>query len=162
MLHSCMNWTSATSIGPRPAHPSRMRVLSEHCESTDLPLSYREGSDLVGKDSSRGSVRLFSRPRIPLSPFFSAFAHRLRADCEDARAHSRKRKWAYSAQFWCNISSFRINTCKSVSKQRTSTTFRMNTYEKTRGVGGLILTFSSIIIVTAYAPLAGGALSGVN
>jgi len=36
----------------------------------------------------------------------------------------------------------------------------MNTYEKTRG--GLILTFSSIIIVTAYAPLAGGALSGVN
>ena len=38
----------------------------------------------------------------------------------------------------------------------------MNTYEKTRGVGGLIFTFSSIIIVTAYAPLAGGALSGVN
>src|SRR5712664_15298 len=33
------------------------------------------------------------------------------------------------------LTSFRINTCKSVSKQRTLTPFRMNTYEKT-GVGG--------------------------
>src|SRR5260370_42269966 len=30
---------------------------------------------------------------------------------------------------------FRINTCKSVSKQTTLTTFRMNTYEKTVGRG---------------------------
>jgi|SRR2546427_1311795 len=165
MLHSCMNWTSATSIGPRPARTSRMRVLSEHCESTNLPLFYREGSDLVGKDSSRGSVRLFSRRKIPLSPFSSNFANRFRKhrkDRRDARVHSRMRKWAYSAQFWGNVTPFRINTCKSVSKQRTSTPFRMNTYEKTRGVGGLILTFSSVIIVTAYAPLAGGALSSVN
>jgi hypothetical protein len=28
------------------------------------------------------------------------------------------------------LTTFRINTCKSVSKQRTLTTFRMNTYEK--------------------------------
>jgi len=33
---------------------------------------------------------------------------------------------------------------------------------KKHGVGGRTLTSSSIIIVTAYAPLAGGALSGVN
>src|SRR6266849_10083892 len=33
------------------------------------------------------------------------------------------------------VSPFRMNTCKSVSKQRTLTTFRMNTYEK-RGEGG--------------------------
>ncbi len=39
------------------------------------------------------------------------------------------------AQFWCNISPFRINTSKSVSKQRTLTTSRMNTYEK-QAVGG--------------------------
>src|SRR5229473_4383239 len=32
------------------------------------------------------------------------------------------------------ISPFRMNTCESVSKQRTLTTFRMNTYEK-RGEG---------------------------
>ena len=31
---------------------------------------------------------------------------------------------------------FRINTCKSVSKQTTLTTFRMNTYAK-RGEGGV-------------------------
>jgi hypothetical protein len=31
--------------------------------------------------------------------------------------------------------SFRINTCKSVSKQMTLTPFRMNTYEKTGGMG---------------------------
>ena len=30
---------------------------------------------------------------------------------------------------------FRINTCKTVSKQTTLTTFRMNTYEKTGGGG---------------------------
>jgi hypothetical protein len=30
---------------------------------------------------------------------------------------------------------FRINSCKSVSKQMTSTPFRINTYEKTRGWG---------------------------
>ena len=39
------------------------------------------------------------------------------------------------AQFLCNISPFRINTCKSVSKQRTLTAFRMNTYEKQGGRG---------------------------
>jgi hypothetical protein len=34
--------------------------------------------------------------------------------------------------------SFRINTCKSVSKQMTLTLFRMNTYEKTWGWGALL------------------------
>src|SRR5260370_2022106 len=34
-----------------------------------------------------------------------------------------------------SITTFRINTCKSVSKQMTLTSFRMNTYEK-RGEGG--------------------------
>jgi len=33
------------------------------------------------------------------------------------------------------VSTFRMNTCKSVSKQRTLTTFRMNTYKK-QGEGG--------------------------
>ena len=36
--------------------------------------------------------------------------------------------------------SFRMNTCKSVSKQMTLTPFRMNTYEKHRGEGVLLLT----------------------
>src|SRR2546422_11379036 len=149
-----MSWTPANSIGTRAARTSRIRVLRKHRESTDPSHSHRKGPD-----SSPRSVRLFSRRS---TPFFSTFAHRLRADRGHAGVHFLKRKPAYSAQFLCSISPFRINTCKSVSKQRTSTTFRMNTHEKTRGVGGLIFTFSSIIIVTAYAPIAGGALSGVN
>src|SRR6267378_1815957 len=37
-----------------------------------------------------------------------------------------------SASFLCNVSPFRMNTCKSIAKQRTLTIFRMNTYEKHR------------------------------
>jgi hypothetical protein len=39
------------------------------------------------------------------------------------------------AQFWCNINPFRINTCKTVSKQTTLTPLRINTYEKQAGWG---------------------------
>jgi hypothetical protein len=42
------------------------------------------------------------------------------------------------------LSTFRINTCKSVSKQRTSTIFRINTCEKTGG-GGYHLPQSRIL-----------------
>jgi hypothetical protein len=40
----------------------------------------------------------------------------------------------------CPCKPFRMNTCRSVAKQRTLTPFRMNTYEKHRGVGVLLLT----------------------
>src|SRR5256886_16061391 len=39
------------------------------------------------------------------------------------------------AQFWCNVSLFRMNTYKSVSKQRTLTPFGINTCEKRPGGG---------------------------
>src|SRR6266481_3226201 len=100
VLYFCMSWTPATSIEPRAAHLSRMRILSKHRESTGLSRSHLEGSDPVGKDSPR-FAHLFS---CRSTPFFSTFAHRLRAERGDARAHSRKRKWALSAQFWCNLS----------------------------------------------------------
>jgi hypothetical protein len=99
-----MNWTPVTSFGPRAAHTSRMPLQSEPRESTDLSRCYRVGSGLVGPDSSPGSVHPFSRRKIPLSPFSSNFAHRLRKDRADARAHSREWKWAYSPQFRCNLS----------------------------------------------------------
>jgi hypothetical protein len=41
---------------------------------------------------------------------------------------------------YCPPKPLRINTCKSVSKQSTLTTFRMNTYEKPRGEGVLLFT----------------------
>jgi hypothetical protein len=99
-----MSWMPAASIRTRAAHTSRMPVPSEQREWTNLSRSYRVGSGLVGEASSPGSVRLFSRRKIPLSPFSSNFAHRLGVHSADARAHSRKRKWAYFAQFWCNPS----------------------------------------------------------
>src|SRR3989454_11237895 len=53
--------------------------------------------------------------------------------CEKRGGKGRKR--ARFAQFWCNLNPFRINTCKSVSKQTTLSTFRINSYEKTGGWG---------------------------
>src|SRR6267378_4417356 len=38
-----------------------------------------------------------------------------------------------TAANWRALSTFRMNTCKSVSKQSTLTAFRMNTYAKTGG-----------------------------
>src|SRR5229473_1187690 len=42
------------------------------------------------------------------------------------------------ARFWHHLSPFRINTSKSVSKQRILSIFRMNTYEK-QGEGGPVI-----------------------
>jgi hypothetical protein len=41
------------------------------------------------------------------------------------------------------LTTFRINTCKSVSKRRTLTTFRINTYKKPRGGGPQHVRLSS-------------------
>src|SRR5713226_1403751 len=59
---------------------------------------------------------------VPLSPS-KFFRYRSR----DAKRHANK--------------PFRINTCKSVSKERTLTPFRINTYEKHRGRGVLLLRY---------------------
>src|SRR2546427_5366095 len=56
------------------------------------------------------------------------------------------------AQFWCNVTPFRINTYKSVSKQRALTPFRMNTYKKHRGVGSLWLTRLPTLAATLNEP----------
>jgi hypothetical protein len=49
---------------------------------------------------------------------------------------------------------FRINTYKSVTKQRTLTFFRMNTYEKHRGEGVLLLTTNAMpLYVALFQPL---------
>ncbi len=54
------------------------------------------------------------------------------------------------AQFWCNLNPFRINTCKSVSKQTTLSPFRMNTYKKHRGGGGSPQTVNSLFTELLY------------
>src|SRR5713101_4308641 len=47
----------------------------------------------------------------------------------------------------------RIRTCVSVSKQRTSTPFRMNTYKKHRGRAVLLLTPSAVMECGGSTPL---------
>ena len=62
----------------------------------------------------------------------------------------------HSAQFLCNVSPFRINTSESVSKQKTLSTFRINTYEKQAGGGrASICSFTSFVspyFVTSLLP----------
>src|SRR6266481_5825488 len=63
------------------------------------------------------------RPSVPFFPQHPIVVH------PSAPLNSRPFKRA-------TLTTFRINTCKSVSKQRTLTPFRINTYEKHRGGGG--------------------------
>jgi hypothetical protein len=95
-----MSWTPTTSVGPRAAHPSGMRILSGHRESTAPSQSHWKSPG-----SPPRSVRLSYCRSTPLNPFCSTFAHRLSKDRADEGAHSCEWKWVYSAQFWCNLSS---------------------------------------------------------
>jgi hypothetical protein len=69
-------------------------------------------------------------PASHLTPFLPAFSR------EIVRKENRTRDKPHRALPF-PLSTFRMNTCKSVSKQRTLSTSRMNTYAKTGG-GGLI------------------------
>src|SRR5260370_21847019 len=126
-----------------------MGILSEHRGSNDLFRFYREGFDLVGKDPSPGYIRLFTCRSTP-RPFFSTFAHRLSKDRADARAHSRKRKWAFFCTILVQSKSFRCNTSgppPMCCKQRTCGTpksFICNTYKKHRGWGAALLRRSDL------------------
>ena len=169
-----MNWTPVISFGPRAAHTSRMPVQGEHRESTDLSRSYRVGSGLVVEDSSPGSVRLFSRRKIPLSPLSSNFAHRSRRSRRGGRPFPQA-----EVGLFCTIlvqsKSFRCNTSEPppmCCKQRTCATpksFRCNIYKKHRGWGAdvtLELYLQSLLpcLVTSLLPLTlfGGPHSGVD
>ena len=56
------------------------------------------------------------------------------------------RGWAAQTEFAASVSPFEMNTCKSVTKQRTSTIFRMNTYEKPGGRGVRPSLYSKILL----------------
>ena len=49
--------------------------------------------------------------------------------------------------------SFRMNTCKSVSKQRTLSIFRMNTYKKTGGRGHILQAKNIFLLPCSPRPL---------
>ena len=56
----------------------------------------------------------------------------------------------------CSLTTFRINTCKSVSKQRTLSTFRINTYAKTGGRGYPQVDAWEMLLLFAAAGVDGG------
>ena len=148
-----MSWTPATSIAPRAAHPSRMRVraTSDVCESrpgrelresTDLPQSCRKGSDPVRKgffSAIRPSLFLPLDSSEPLfqGPCTSIVCRSRRCDCRFPLAE---------ISLFCTIlvqcKSFRCNTSeppRMCCKQRTcaiSKSRRCNTYKK-QGVGAV-------------------------
>jgi hypothetical protein len=169
VLHSCMSWTPANSIGTRAAHPSTIRVLTEHRESTGLFRFYREGFDLVEKDPSPGYDRLFTCRSTSLSPFLSTFAHRLRAEREDARAHFRKWKWTDSAQFWCNVSPLDATLLRPllcVANKELAQYLSFLDATLTKNIGGLGCPHSYLLFdrhsSRTIPPLPGGAQLGVN
>src|SRR5260370_18576671 len=150
-----MSWTPPDASGPRGAYPARMRILSTHRESTGLSRSHLEGSDPVGKDSPR-FAHLFS---CHSTPFFSPFAHPLRAERGDARAHSRKRKWAHFARFWCNVSPLDATLLSPLVCVADKGLARYlspvdATLTKNRGVGdpSLLPCLTSSSIITRHAP----------
>ncbi len=160
-----MSWTPATSIDPRAAYPSTMRILSVHRESTGLCRSHPEASDPVGKDSPR-FVHLFILPLDSSESLLQPLANRLRTDRGDARAHSRQRKWAYSAQFWCNVSPLDATllaplVCVANKGLAQHLSSLHATLTKNIGGGGSSL----LLYILTYLPpliLSPEALSGVN
>jgi len=113
---------------PRPASFRDRRP--ERASRVDRPVPISSGSF---RPCWKGLSPIRSSLSLPLDSS-NSFLHGLRASfasrswrCENS--FPQVENGPFSAQFWCNVSPFRINTSKSVSKQMTLTTFRMNTYE---------------------------------
>ena len=98
---------------PYPAsstNPRRLILLQTLCR--------RQNTQLLWNQANPNSFAKTPEVGVPRFPFQPPTAH-----YPPLTTHSL-------------LSTFRMNTCKSVSKQSTLTTFRMNTYAK-RGGGGL-------------------------
>src|SRR5260370_28992950 len=135
--------TTPSIIATRRPFMSRLGdILSELCQSSNLFLTFC--SFLVSfSTGKRAQSRVFFRFKD--SPVdwgclqFSPKSFRIRIYRTFSRNSFRMNTYqeqgerAHFAQFWCNISPFRINTYKSVSKRTTLTSFRINTYEKQVG-----------------------------
>src|SRR5258708_15652530 len=105
----------------------RARFLCFH----QLAASFRKipgGVGYLGETSPPSASR-----RYPLPLLLSPGGTTLRGEC--AHPFSRRSRRA--------LSTFRMNTCKSVSKQKTLTPFRINTCEKPRGRGASPLRYPS-------------------
>ena len=103
------------------------------CPSLYLPLTCRNPSAIISL------VRIYALTAGALSRFF--FSEPSSSQGENRPRHhgsgtARTRKSTSLAHELCLLlTPFRINTCKSVSKQSTLTIFRMSTYAKQGGGG---------------------------
>src|SRR6267143_4983533 len=86
-----------------------------------IPDGFAERSDVQALRRSGGSSHVFACPPI---------AYRRSVTLLESTLEKVPHK--------PGLTTFRINTCKSVSKQRTLTIFRINTYEK-QGEGGPVI-----------------------
>src|SRR6267143_3808421 len=140
----------------------RHAVLLTRSIFTPLPRPFPPAPTLSGNISGTGSgaKRTFCPPPGFMMPMHSAgvfFYKRTRSVTHlestlievfipsnskffRLNIYKKQGKRPLFAQFWCNVNPFRINTCKSVSKQRTLTSFRMNTYGK-QGEGHPVIEF---------------------
>jgi hypothetical protein len=107
--------------------------------------------------SSSAQVRTVARnPRslfVPsLLPCFIASSFSARPVALLALALSESPEGALAVHFPFPPKPFRINTYKSVTKQTSLTSFRINTYEKHRGEGVLLLTSTAVRLHVAGRP----------
>src|ERR1700730_1938085 len=88
-----------------------------------------------------------AQKRLALSPFLATLTHSplLNPFACHSYANTRDMGATLAPKFLpgpkdltpgCSSTSFKINTCKTVSKQTTSSSFRINTYKKQGGRGG--------------------------
>ena len=145
---------SPSSVGSEPRNKKRFPLKSfprfirmliqyilDNCITSMLPWYLIVSRQLARFTPSHSSLRILCAlcvSALYFSFFFSSNIDREHPTARKIIAAKFFRINANFARFWSHVSPFRMNTSKSVSKQRTLTTFRMNTYEK-GGEGGTVI-----------------------
>ena len=125
------------------SHPSlRLRVSKFRPQ---FPLTYRNPSAIIGL------VRICALTAGAFSRFFF-FRDKIRSQ-EEERPRAKGKGASFAHELCLLLTFFRINTCKSVSKQRTLTPFRMNTYEKHREGEGAREKEGANFAPSSYSPI---------
>jgi len=137
--NGCGNFYSKVLLTVSPFRPSFRPQLdpSPRSPQTLSPSS----TDFLPRANPRGTpisavspLSTAFTPNRSLTPLSTAFTQNTLVVASACRTFQRHTRVLLPA-----ITTFRMNTCKSVSKQRTLTPFRMNTYAKTGGEGGVIV-----------------------
>ena len=130
-----------------------MRRTARHSATAGTPQpTIRSISNRVFRVPSCAEVQ----KRHSVTPLFATLAHSLSRKSFPCRSYANTRdRGATPPKFFSFtqtvrerprvLTRFKINTCKTVSKQTTLTSFRINTYEKPGGEGRLLLTSQELV-----------------